>query len=179
MCKIYCLSRLKMKGCWNDGATSFRPRPHETRHFWNRIFFYPDSCGRARLTALESGFKTMRFRWADSLVSCERKVDSCFKVCGSENIRIRVNEVFKIQLFTLFLVLNTLKLSWDRHFCLRTTNNYFEFSWPHKAIKCLMVLCFLITDQPTEKTRANLRRGRHSDSTYFVTSKYYSLLKEC
>ena len=107
MCKIYCLSRLKKKGYWNDGATSFRPRPHETRHFWNRIFFYPDSCGRARLTALESGFKTMRFRWADSLVSCERKVDSCFKVCGSKNIRIRVNVAFKIQPFTLFLVLKS------------------------------------------------------------------------
>ena len=107
MCKIYCLSRLEMKGCWNDGAISFRPSPHETRHFWNRIFFYLASCGRARLTPLESSFKTMQVRWADSLVSSGRKVDSCFKVCGSKNIRIRVNVAFKIQPFTLFLVLKS------------------------------------------------------------------------
>ena len=117
-------------------------------------------------------FQDKRVRWADSLVSCGRKVDSCFKVCGSKNIRIRVNVAFKIQPFTLFLVLKS-------DIFLRTTNNYFDFYWPHKAIKCLMVLCFLITDQATEKRRANSRRGRHSDSTYFVTSKYYSLLQEC
>ena len=50
-------------------------------------------------------FQDKRVRWADSLVSCERKVDSSFKVCGSKNIRIPVNVAFKIQPFTLFLVL--------------------------------------------------------------------------
>ena len=35
------------------------------------------------------------------------KVDSCFKVCGSKNIRIPVNVAFKIQLFTLVLVLKS------------------------------------------------------------------------
>ena len=60
----------------------------KTGIFEATYFFYPDSCGRARLTPLESGFKTMRLRWADSLVSCERKVGSCFKVCGSKNIRM-------------------------------------------------------------------------------------------
>ena len=52
-------------------------------------------------------FQDKRVRWADSLVSCGRKVDSCFKVCGSKNIRIRVNVAFKIQPFTLFLVLKS------------------------------------------------------------------------
>ena len=37
------------------------------------------------LTALESGFKMMRFRCPDSLVSCGPKVRSCKKVCGFEN----------------------------------------------------------------------------------------------
>lgn len=26
--------------------SSLRSCPHEFGHFWNRIFFYPDSCGR-------------------------------------------------------------------------------------------------------------------------------------
>ena len=52
-------------------------------------------------------FQDKWVRWADSLVSCGRKVDSCFKVCGSENIRILVNVAFKIQPFTLFLVLKS------------------------------------------------------------------------
>ena len=26
---------------------SLRSCPHEFGHFWNRIFFYPDSCGRS------------------------------------------------------------------------------------------------------------------------------------
>ena len=52
-------------------------------------------------------FQDKRVRWADSLVSCGRKVDSCFKVCGSKNIRIPVNVAFKIQLFTLLLVLKS------------------------------------------------------------------------
>ena len=34
----------------------------------------------------------MRFRWADSLVSCGRKADSCNNICGFKNIRICVNE---------------------------------------------------------------------------------------
>ena len=75
--------------------------------FETAYFFYLASCGRARLTPLERSFKTMQVRWADSLVSSGRKVDSCFKVCGSKNIRIRVNVAFKIQPFTLFLVLKS------------------------------------------------------------------------
>ena len=169
-----------MKGCWNVGATSFRPSPHETRHFWNRIFFlsgflwtgpfnpsgeeFQDNAGSvSRLT----GFVWTEGRFVFWSMRFQKYPDS------------DVNVAYKIQLFTLFLVLKTFKLSSDRHFFLRTTNNYFDFSWPHKAIKCLMVLCFLITDQPTEKTRANSRRGRHRDSTYFVTTKYYSVLQEC
>ena len=34
----------------------------KTGIFEATYFFYPDSCGRARLTPLESGFKTMRLR---------------------------------------------------------------------------------------------------------------------
>ena len=41
--------------------------------------FYPDSCGRHLKPSLESGLKTMRFRWPDWLVSCGRKADPCKK----------------------------------------------------------------------------------------------------
>ena len=37
------------------------------------------------------GFKKMRFRRADSLVSCRRKTDSHINICGFKNIRIRVD----------------------------------------------------------------------------------------
>ena len=50
----------------------FRPCPHESGHFWNRIFFCPYSCGRGHKPPLESWFKTVRFRWPDSLVFCRR-----------------------------------------------------------------------------------------------------------
>ena len=52
------------------------------------------------LTALESGFKMMRFRCPDSLVSCGPKVHSCKKVCGFENIQIRVDGAFIAKVFT-------------------------------------------------------------------------------
>ena len=52
------------------------------------------------LTALESGFKMMRFRCPDSLVSCGPKVHSCKKVCGFENIQIRVEGAFIAKVFT-------------------------------------------------------------------------------
>ena len=58
-------------------------RPHESGHLINRISVYPDSCGRGVKTILESGFKTARFRRADSLVSCGQKVDLCNNdLCG-------------------------------------------------------------------------------------------------
>ena len=69
-----------------------RLRPHESRqaesaYFLSRfVWFYPDLCLKP---LLESGFKTMQFQCPDSLVSC-RKADSCKKVCGFKNIRIRV-----------------------------------------------------------------------------------------
>ena len=53
-----------------------RPRSHESGHFWNRIFCYPDSSVRGPRTLCS---KKMRFRSADSLVSWERKVNI---VCG-------------------------------------------------------------------------------------------------
>ena len=53
-----------------------RPRSHESEHFWNRIFCYPDSSVRGPRTLCS---KKMRFRSADSLVSWERKVNI---VCG-------------------------------------------------------------------------------------------------
>ena len=52
------------------------------------------------LTALESGFKMMQFRCPDSLVSCGSKVHSCKKVCGFENIQIRVEGAFIAKVFT-------------------------------------------------------------------------------
>ena len=52
------------------------------------------------LTALESGFKMMQFRCPDSLVSCGPKVHSCKKVCGFENIQIRVEGAFIAKVFT-------------------------------------------------------------------------------
>ena len=47
------------------------------RHLWTWVFsflffFYPDSCGRSFKSSLESGFKTMRFRWIES-ISCGKK----------------------------------------------------------------------------------------------------------
>ena len=40
---------------------------------------------------MERGFKTILFRWADSLVSWGQRPDLCKKVCGFENSRIRVD----------------------------------------------------------------------------------------
>ena len=76
------------------------------------------------------------------------------KGCGSKNIRIRVDTAFKIQLFTLFPVIKTLKLSADRHFF---TDNKQLFRFPLASR-----FSAITADQSTKKTRANLRRRRHS-----------------
>lgn len=55
-----------------------RLRPDESGQAESAYQFYPDLCGRSLKPLLESGFKTMRFRCPDSLVSC-RKADSCNK----------------------------------------------------------------------------------------------------
>ena len=61
------------------------------RTFLNPLIFYPASCGRGlKPLCIESGFKKIRPRCRDSLVSCGRKTDSCKKVCDFKNTRIRV-----------------------------------------------------------------------------------------
>ena len=53
----------------------FRPCPHESAHFWNRlntIFIRIGVGGALTYSPLESGFKTMCFGWPDSLVSSGR-----------------------------------------------------------------------------------------------------------
>lgn len=59
------------------GLIVLRPGPHECDicepgYFLFFSFFYPDSCGRSFKSNLESGFKTMRFRWIES-ISCGKK----------------------------------------------------------------------------------------------------------
>ena len=67
-----------------------RPCPNESRHFWNRIFFVRIRVDRASNLSGER-FKKMRFRYPNSLVSCERRADSCKKLCSLTNVLIRVN----------------------------------------------------------------------------------------
>ena len=79
------------------------------------------------LTALESGFKMMRFRCPDSLVSCGPKVRSCKKVCGFENIQIRVEGAFIAKVFT------------------ETIMHLFYTPFPPKK-KCITIVCGLSWD---------------------------------
>ena len=53
-------------------------------YLWNRIF----DCVDRVLNQFGE-----QFRWADSLVSCGRKADSCIKVFSCKNSRIRVDGV--------------------------------------------------------------------------------------
>ena len=62
-----------------------RPCPQEPGDFLNRILL-SRFVWTGPWTALESGFKTMRFRCPGSLVSCTRKADSCKKVCGFKSV---------------------------------------------------------------------------------------------
>ena len=67
------------------GSIETKGMPTRIRTILNPLIFYPDSRGLAALKRFGE-----RFRWADSLVSCGRKADSCEKVRGFKNIRIRV-----------------------------------------------------------------------------------------
>jgi len=58
-------------------ATFIEPMSKRIRTFLKPHIFYPDSCGRHLKPPLESGLKTMRFRWPDWLVSWGRKADPC------------------------------------------------------------------------------------------------------
>ena len=80
------------------------------------------------LTALESGFKMMRFRCPDSLVSCGPKVRSCKKVCGFENIQIRVKGAFIAKVFT------------------ETIMHLFYTLSPPRKKKCVTIVCGLSWD---------------------------------
>lgn len=75
---------------------------NDSGHFWTRIV---DSFGR-RLKLLrrdlETGFKKMRFRSADSLVSCGWKAESCNKnirSCGGLNHRVYEDAGITLHIF--------------------------------------------------------------------------------
>lgn len=74
---------------------------HESGHLWNRISFYSGSCGGRHYTYQVNSFKKIGFPWADSLVSCGRKTDSCKNIRGFINIRIRADVTF-VQRICLF-----------------------------------------------------------------------------
>ena len=70
---------------WGWGYIQTNPGIFESAYFLPRLLWQ----GRPE-TALESGFKSMQFQWADSLVLCGWKADLCEKVCSFKNIRICV-----------------------------------------------------------------------------------------
>ena len=64
-------------------------RVHDVLGFKN--IWFQKNPSDPKKSILGSGFKNMRFRSADSLVSYGGKADSFKKVCGFKSIRIRVD----------------------------------------------------------------------------------------
>ena len=116
-----------------------RCHPHDSGHFWNRIFCYSDSCGRGHKPLV---FKKMRFQWADSLVSCGRKVALCEKKGGVKNIQILVDVVWYHMLPTTCLQ--------GKHGFL--TNHHFFLEW-FATLECATVLA-LITSHCAYKSNS-------------------------
>ena len=74
----FLLSITKCRRRRNEKVHLVRPRAHEYGNSWNPTFFNPDSCKRDLGTLWRAVSKgKVRSQWADLLVPCVRKADSC------------------------------------------------------------------------------------------------------
>ena len=96
------------------------------------LIFYPASCGRGLKPLWRAVSNKIRSRCRDSLVSCERKTDSCKKVCDFKNTRIRVQ-------YRIYRLGEKSRVA-ECHELLGGCRKFFEMNMRRDAIWCIQCI---------------------------------------